>query len=109
MFLGRKNMLQQGGLIKLLVIFVIVIVILSVLHIDIRSIVESEGVQANFSYIWNFTKVVWSDYLSDPVTYFWNNIFIALLWTSFVDNMERIKAGEPTDLMINAPQVDFIQ
>lgn len=106
----RKNIgSKQGGLIKMLIIFIVVILILSILNIDLRSIVESDQVQTNFSYVWNFTKIVWSDYLSDPVTYFWNNIFISLLWTSFVDNMERIKAGEPTEMMLNAPRVDFVQ
>ncbi|MCR4284360.1 MAG: hypothetical protein NUV64_03575 [Parcubacteria group bacterium] len=109
MFLKNGAISRQGGLIKMIIIFIIVILILSVLNIDIRSIVESEEVQTNFSYIWNFAKIVWSDYLSDPVTYFWNNIFISLLWTSFVDNMERIKAGEPTEMMLNAPRIDFVQ
>jgi len=109
MFLKKSKMSQQGGLIKIIIIFIIVVLILSILNIDVRGIVESEQVQTNFSYIWNVVKMVWSDYLSDPVTYFWNNIFIALLWTSFVDNMERIKAGEPTTLMQNAPMVDFAQ
>jgi len=93
----------------MLIILIIVIIVLSAFNIDIKSIVESEQAQSNFSYVWNFAKIVWYDYLSDPVTYFWNNIFISLLWTSFVDNMERIKAGEPTSLMLDAPRVDFVQ
>lgn len=100
---------RQGGLIKLIIIFVIVVLILSVLNINIRSIIESEQVQTNFSYVWNFIKTIWSDYLAYPMIYFWNNIFIDLLWNSFVDNLDRIKAGEPTEMMLNAPSVDFAQ
>jgi len=106
----RKNIAsKQGGFLKMLIIFIVVIIVLSALNIDIKSIVESEQAQSNFSYVWNFAKLIWNDYLSDPVTYFWNNIFISLLWTSFMDNMERIKGGESTEMMLNAPRVDFVQ
>jgi len=41
MILRKKGIVpQQGGLIKILIIFVIVFFILSVLNIDIRSIVD---------------------------------------------------------------------
>ncbi len=100
---------RRKGFIKLIIIFVIVVLILSILNINLKSIIESEPVQNNFSYIWNFAKTVWSDYLAGPVIYFWNDIFMNLLWTSFVDNMERIKAGKPTDMMLDAPKVDFAQ
>jgi hypothetical protein len=98
---------RQGGLIKLILIFIILIITLSYFGIDIRGIVESERTQQNFSYAWSLATTIWYDYLADPITYFWNNIFISLLWTSFIDNLERVKQGEPHDFILNAPSVDF--
>lgn len=98
---------KKAGFIKLIFIFIILALVISYFGIDIRGIVESETAQNNFSYVWGFIKMIWDDYLSNPITYFWNNIFIDLLWNSFIDNMERIKAGEPNDFILNAPTVDF--
>jgi len=48
---------------------------------------------------------VWNSYLSQPILYFWHNIFIDLLWNSFIDNMERIRDGQPTTIEELAPQL----
>ncbi|MEK7152083.1 MAG: hypothetical protein AAB523_01125 [Patescibacteria group bacterium] len=102
-----KKMLdkKQGGFIKLLVLFVILIVIISYLGIDLRAIVQSPETQGNLGYVWGLVVTVWDNYLERPVLYFWNNIFINLLWESFVNNMERIKNGVPHDFILNAPSV----
>ncbi len=96
---------RQGGFIKLLVLFVILIVIISYFGIDLRAIVESPETQGNLGYVWGLAVTVWDNYLARPVLYFWNNIFVDLLWESFVNNMERIKNGEPHDFILNAPSV----
>ena len=98
----KKN---NTGLIQFIILVVVVILLLSYFNIDIRGIVESPQTQANFNYISGFIKLVWVDYLSRPVLYFWNNIFINLLWESFVSNLERIKRGESSDFELNAPYV----
>lgn len=102
-----KNFNSNGGFIRLILIIIILLIVLGFFGVDIENIVESELVQKNLNYVFGFAITIWSDYLMDPITYFWQNIFIDLLWSSFVSNMERIKAGEPHDFIRNAPSVDF--
>ncbi|MFC1720875.1 hypothetical protein ACFL0K_01330 [Patescibacteria group bacterium] len=94
----------QGGLIKTIIIIIIAVIILGYFGFDLRSIMESEPVQKNLSYVWNFIVNIWDNYLQRPALYLWNDIFIDLIWESFIDNMDRIKEGEPTDLELNAPE-----
>jgi len=96
---------NKGGFIKWIIIFIIFIIIISYFGLDLRAIVESPQTQGNLGYVWSLVAGVWNNYLANPVLYFWNNIFIDLLWESFVDNLERIKAGQPNDFELMAPQV----
>ena len=67
-----KKMLdkKQGGFIKLLVLFVILIVIvISYLGIDLRAIVQSPETQGNLGYVWGLVVTVWDNYLERPVLY----------------------------------------
>ncbi len=94
----------QGGFVKTIIIVVIAVIVLGYFGFDLRTIIESESVQKNLLYVWNFVVNVWENYLQRPALYLWNDIFIDLIWESFVDNMERIKDGEPTVLEQNAPE-----
>jgi len=100
----NKNLKNQG-LIKTFLILVILVLVLSFFNIDIRTVAESEQSQKNISYITEVVNKVWERYLSEPVTYFWNNIFINLLWNSFAENMDRIKTGQPHTFDLLAPTV----
>ena len=96
---------EQRGFLKLILIIIILIIVLSYFNIDIRGIIEAPQTQSNLNYAWGWVSLAWTEYLRSPVLYFWNNIFINLLWSSFVDNLERIKRGESHDFELNAPQV----
>ncbi|HJN62798.1 MAG TPA: hypothetical protein QGH03_01010 [Candidatus Paceibacterota bacterium] len=98
---------RQGGLIKLIIVIIIAIIVLSYFSFDLRSIVEAPQTQDNLGYVWELLTILWVDYLSQPILYFWNNIFIDLLWETFISNFERIKAGESTDFELNTPSVEF--
>ncbi|MBI4118405.1 MAG: hypothetical protein HY455_02655 [Parcubacteria group bacterium] len=100
----RYSSNNQRGLIKFVILIIIGILVLSYFSIDIRSIVESEQSQSNFQYVWGWVVFVWAEYLGEPVRYFWDEIFLKLIWSSFVENMEKIKRGEPNDLESGAPQ-----
>ena len=99
------NANKNKGFIRLIILIIIGIIVLSYFNINVKSIVESPVAQENIGYVWGLVTFVWAEYLATPLLYFWNNIFIALLWDSFVDNMERIRAGEPNDFILNAPRV----
>ena len=84
----------------------VVILVLSYFKISVRSVVESPTGQDNISYIGGGTRNLWDDYLQKPASYLWNDIFINIFWQSFVNNMERIRDGQPTDYEVNAPAVN---
>jgi hypothetical protein len=98
---------KQQGLIKLIIIIIIAIIILSYFGFDLQAIVESPESQGNLGYVWGLLASLWNNYLMQPVLYFWNNIFIDLLWETFISNFERIKAGEATDFELNTPSVEL--
>ena len=95
---------NSRGFVKLIIIIVILIIALSYFNIDIRGVIEAPQTQQNISYVWGWVSSVWNNYLRAPVVYFWNDIFIKLLWSSFTDNLERIKRGQPHDFELNAPR-----
>lgn len=95
---------NQKGLIKFIILIIIGILVLSYFSIDIRGIVESEQSQSNFQYVWGWVVFVWAEYLGEPVRYFWDEIFLGIIWSAFTENMERIKQGQPNDLERGAPQ-----
>lgn len=96
---------NQKGFLRLILLIIIVIIVLSYFNIDIRGVVEAPQTQSNLQYVWGWVTLVWNEYLRSPVLYFWHNIFIDLLWESFVNNMERIKQGQSHDFELNGPQV----
>ena len=101
MMIAQKN----TGLIRFIILIVIGLIVLSYFNDNVQSVVESPIAQENLGYVWGIVTFVWTEYLASPLLYFWNNIFITLLWDSFVSNMERIKAGQPNDFILNAPTV----
>lgn len=98
---------QKKGLIKTILVIIIAIIVLSYFGFDLQSIVESPQTQGNLGYVWGLGVTLWQDYLAQPVLYFWNNIFINLIWEAFTSNMERIRDGEATDFELNAPGVNI--
>lgn len=95
--------LRNTGLINVILIIVFLVLLLSYFNVDIKGFVEDPVTQQNITYVWGGVLIIWNEYLSSPVLYFWNNIFINLLWDSFVTNMERIKAGQPNEFELIGP------
>ena len=91
-----KKYKKEGGLsiISIVILIVIAIFVLSYFGISIQSNVEAPQTQSNLSYVWGGVVNVWNTYLEGPILYFWNNIFIALLWNGFVHNMSLLGDGQ---------------
>lgn len=68
---------KEAGLIKMIIIIIIAIAILSWYGVDIKEFVNSEPVQKNFGYVWNFITGIWNDYLAGPIHKLWG-IIVAL-------------------------------
>lgn len=97
---------NQRGFIKIIVIVILIVILLGIFGFNLRGLIEKPLVQENLNYVWGAVVTIWQDYLARPVMYLWNDIFIDLIWGSFVSNMERLKAGEPTDIDLNTPYVE---
>ncbi len=99
------NISKNTGFIQFIIIIIILILVISYFNIDIRGIVEAPQTQQNIGYVFSWVAFVWNEYLRAPATYLWNDVFLRLLWSSFVDNLEKIKRGQPNDFEANAPAV----
>ena len=99
---------KKGGIsiVGILFLGVILILVLSYFKISVKSVVESPTGQENISYIGGGTVSLWDRYLKEPASYLWNDVFIKIFWASFINNMERIRDGQPTDFELNAPGVN---
>jgi hypothetical protein len=99
---------EQG--ISILGIFflgVLVILALSFYHISIQSVAESPEAQGNFNYVAHVAQSLWHDYFERSATFIWREIWVKIFWNSFVNNMERLRDGKPTDIQTNSPTVSY--
>ncbi len=101
----QKNTKQKGGIsiLGILLLGLLLILVLSYFHISIRAVVESPDTQDNLHYVGGGSKSIWNDYFKEPLSYLWNDVFVNIFWASFINNMERIRDGQPTDYEVYAP------
>ncbi len=85
-------------MIKYIILAIILILVISFFGYDLQSIIEAPVTQKNLNYSKTGVMYVWDNYLSHPIKYFWNNIFLGLLWNSFLHNLGKINSGAPTEL-----------
>ena len=91
---------KKGGIsiLGILILAIIVILVLSYFNISIKAVVESPTGQENINYVGGGTRSLWNTYLAGPAAYLWNDIWIKIFWKGFINNMERIRDGQPTDM-----------
>ena len=85
------------GLIKMILIIVGALLILSYFGINLRNLVNAPTTQDNVSYVASTTVNVWDQYLRVPAAYAWG-IFVDLIWTPALHNLEAIKDSQPTNI-----------
>lgn len=78
-------------MIKFIIFVIIIIAVLSYFNFDIKTFFESDAVRNNFQYVWGWIKYVWNNYLARPFDYLWNDVFINLIWNTFIENLQRLK------------------
>jgi hypothetical protein len=86
---------KQSGLIRFIVLFIAAILLLSYFNIDLKSLAEKPQTKNNIGYVLTVGGEIWHEYLSKPAAYFWNNIFLGLLWSAFTENLNQIKNNKP--------------
>ena len=83
-------------MIRLLVVIILLLVILGLLGVSVQhDVVENPGVQENTSYVESGVVSFWNNYLANPASYLWDDVFVDIIWAAFVENMERLRNGEP--------------
>jgi hypothetical protein len=87
----------QGGFIKWIIIIVVALLALSYFGINLRQLVNQPTTQDNVSYVASTTVTVWDKYLKIPATYAWG-IFVNLIWTPALHNLENMKDGKLTNI-----------
>ncbi|HRY62511.1 MAG TPA: hypothetical protein P5056_01955 [Candidatus Paceibacterota bacterium] len=53
---------QNGGFIKLILLFVVGIIVLSYFGFNLREILNSDAVKNNFLAVWDFLSGLWTNY-----------------------------------------------
>lgn len=105
LFTNKISQSKAGlSLIKMLIIIAIGIVILSYIGFDIKRVIESDQNKQNFGYVKAVVVTIWERYLERPAVYIFNDIFLELIWYPTIDNLKRLKAGEPTNIQMLAPR-----
>lgn len=92
--------LQSGFVtLKTLVIVILVLVALGMFGINVEEdVAGNEDVQDNVSYVATGVVGFWNRYLAEPARFLWNDVFVGLIWESFIVNMQRLRNGEtPSD------------
>lgn len=92
-------------MIRLLVVAILLLVILGLLGVSVQhDVVENPGVQENTSYVGTGIATFFTTYLAAPFDFLWNDVFVGILWNTFVENMERLRNGEPPTYFNGATQ-----
>lgn len=84
-------------MIRFIILIIIIIAVLSYFNFDFKTFFGSNIVKNNFGFVWNWITYVWNNYLSGPANYLWN-LFIDKIWNSFLENLDRFKAGRGSTL-----------
>jgi hypothetical protein len=95
----NKNNKNFGiSIIGILILGAILLLILSYFNISVRGVVQSPTGQDNINYVKGTSQSVWDKYLAEPAHYLWQDVWVNIFWKSFINNMQRIRDGQPTDL-----------
>ena len=80
----------------LLLTVALVILVSNYFHIDLKAKYQEPQTQAAITETRGVFANIWFTYLKEPVTF---------LWKAFLDNMQRIHDGQPTDFQLIAPSL----
>ncbi len=98
-------MTNNRGFIKWIIIIVVALLILSYYGFSLRTLVDSPVTQDNIHYVATTTVTIWDKYFKKPATYIWDDVFVSLIWTPAIDNLTKIKNGEPTNIASSSPKL----
>ncbi|MES2470661.1 MAG: hypothetical protein V4526_00275 [Patescibacteria group bacterium] len=85
--------MQQGFIIKLVLIIIAVILIVSYFGIDIEDTANTPTAKKNFSYVTDRIVYVWDNFLKKPFKVVYDFIYI-YIWEPALDGLERMRKGD---------------
>lgn len=80
---------MKGGFIQIILIFILFIVILSLLGVSLSSLFNNQTLRDNFSFLWNWTGIVWNHYLKGPAEYAWN-LFVTFIFEPIKEKIGNV-------------------
>ncbi|MES2315365.1 MAG: hypothetical protein V4486_01365 [Patescibacteria group bacterium] len=102
------NPINRGiSILGVLFLGVIIILVISYFNISIKSVVEKPETKDNFSYVVGNSESIWDRYFKGPATYLWQDVWVDIFWKSFINSMERIRDGKPSELDKQSPTVSY--
>ena len=90
-------------MIRWIILLIVVLLVLSYFGFSLRNLIDQPVTQDNFSYVTTNSVSIWDQYLKQPATYSWNNIFVDLIWDPAIHNLEQMKNGQPTNVATATP------
>ena len=104
----KKFNIKHGvSILGFIILTGVIILVLSYFNVSIKGIVESPMAQENVNYVRGGTTNLWETYLAEPASYLWNDVIVDIFWKGFINNMERIRDGKPTNIEEASPQVNL--
>ena len=101
----KNKAAREGGLIKTIVLIIIAILIISYFGINLRALVTSPTTQDNVSYVTTGAINLWNNFLKEPVTYVWNEIFVKLIWNTALENLKSGSLNGPSLTSSSTPRL----
>ena len=100
----------KQGFVKIVILLVIGILVLSYLGVDLKSTVESQQNQNNFSYVWGYIHAFWDKYCAAPAAWIWQNIIIDIVWDKgIIAGLHLIKRDQFTNMnAAGQPQAEHL-
>lgn len=86
------------SILGIIILAIIVLLVLGYFHVSVKSVVNNPTSQDNINYVGGGIENLWNQYFAEPASYLWNDVWVNIFWKSFIDNMERIRDGQPTVL-----------
>ena len=83
---------MKQGFIQFLVIIALLIVIMSLLGVNIASLLNNKTLRDNFSFIGGWIQYIWLQYLQTPASYLWE-FFKEFIWEPSLDSLRRLREG----------------
>lgn len=89
--------IRNQGIIKLILIFIVIVVILSLFRVNLRGYVDEKiTLVENFKFVWQVLKIIWSDYIVRPALYVWRNYIEPLVTgETFSGLREKLEERNP--------------